>query len=145
MNSTIQSLAIGIAFTLLGAVSPAMAAPKQTGVQGQAFLYISFGAPIELQPGVWAGIPSVQLPVATAFTVVSSHNGREVGRVTTDAQGLYSVSLAPGKYVLIPDPLNLNPFFPCESSSIAVEVTVRAKQMTTANVFYYREGPCLVR
>ncbi|HKX61226.1 MAG TPA: hypothetical protein VJS65_05270 [Verrucomicrobiae bacterium] len=144
MNKILKFLALAGAMTCFGAVSSILAAPPQTGLQGQAFLYISYGTPIEIEPGLWVGIPDVQMPVATSFTIVSARNGREVGRITTDAGGLYSVSLVPGKYVVVPDPLNLHHLFSCPSSTTPFEVTVRAKQMAPANIFYYREGPCSV-
>jgi hypothetical protein len=144
MNQILKSLALAVALTCFGAVCPALSAPPQTGIQGQAFLYIIWGTPIEIEPGLWIGIPNVQMPVATSFTIVSARNGREVGRVTTDANGLYSVSLVPGKYVVVPDPLNLNQFFSCDSSTTPFEVAVRAKQVTSANIFYFRQGPCAV-
>jgi len=120
------------------------AAPSHTGIQGQSFLYISYGTPIEVSPGVWIGIPSVQLPIATSFTVLSAHNRREVARVTTDANGLYSVSLPPGRYVLVPDAVNLSPFANCGAATQPIEVTVQAKQFTLANIFYFRQGPCAI-
>jgi hypothetical protein len=143
MNKILKSLALAVAVTCFGAVSPSLAAPPQTGLQGQSFLYISYGTPIEIEPGLWVGIPDVQIPVATSFTIVSARNGREVGRITTDANGLYSVSLVPGKYVVVPDPLNLHQFFLCGGSTTPFEVTVKAKQMTPANIFYFRKGPCV--
>ena len=144
MNKILKSLALTVTITWFGAASSTLAAPPQTGIQGQAFLYISYGTPVEIEPGLWIGIPGVHFPVATSFTIVSFHSGREVGRVTTDANGFYSASLAPGKYVVVPDPLNLHQLFACETSLFPFEVTVRAKEVTTANIFYYREGPCVV-
>jgi len=143
MNKILKSLALAGAVTFFGAVFSTPAAPPQTGLQGQAFLYISYGTPIEIEPGLWVGIPDVQMPVATSFTIVAAHNGREIGRITTDANGLYSVSLVPGKYVVVPDPLNLHHLFSCESSTTPFEVTVKAKQMSPANIFYFRQGPCV--
>jgi hypothetical protein len=100
--------------------------------------------PIEIEPGVWAGIPPIQLPVATSFTIVSAHNKRELGRVTTDANGMYAVSLPPGDYVLLPDPVTLHQLFACGTSVWPVEVKVRAKLLAVANIFYFRNGPCAV-
>jgi hypothetical protein len=138
MTPTLRNL-LGV---LLVAASPiALAAPPHTGIQGQSFHYIAYGLPYMIAPGIWIGIPSVQLPVATSFTVVSAHNGREIARVGTDANGFYSLSLPPGKYLLVPDTLVVNAFFNCTVSTGPIEVEVRAKQFTLLNIFYFSQGP----
>src|SRR4051812_1727116 len=107
----LRLLTLGLAIFLLPAVPPtALAAPPHTGIQGQAFHYISYGAPIEVAPGIFIGNFDIQLPVATAFNVFSHSTGHEVGRVTTDADGSFGVSLHPGKYVLAPDTLTFDRF-----------------------------------
>lgn len=129
----------------LAAASPtSSAAPPHTGIRGQAFLYISYGAPVEVAPGIWVGVPSVQFPIAASFRILSAHNGREIGRVVTDVNGLYSVRLPPGKYILAPEPMRVNPFLPCEASTEPIEVRVQAKNLSFRNIFYFREGPCAV-
>jgi hypothetical protein len=144
MKRILQKLTLCLTTALWLASSPvAMAAPKHTGIEGQSFLYISYGNPIQVAPGVWIGIPSVQLPVATSFKVLSAHNRREVAQVTTDANGHYSLTLPPGKYVLVPDPLIENPFFYCPAATAPIEVSVKAKQFTRANIFYFRTGFCI--
>jgi hypothetical protein len=130
----------------LAVLSPvASASPPHTGLEGQTFLYISYGTPIEIEPGVWIGIGNVQLPVASTFSVLSAQNHREVARVTTDSNGLYSVSLPPGRYLVVSDPISMSPFAHCTASLTPFEVTVHAKQFTLANIFYYRQGPCAIR
>src|SRR5215203_124455 len=132
--------------TLLAAASPAFATPPHSGIQGQAFHYVSYGNPYFVAPGFWIGIPSFQLPVATSFTVLSAHNGRELARVATDSNGFYSVSLPPGKYVLVPDTLVLNAIFNCTVSTDPIEVQVKAKEFTLQHVFYFGQNfPCIVR
>jgi hypothetical protein len=121
------------------------AAPPHTGIQGQAFLITSYGMPIEVEPGIWIGIGAVQLPVATTFTVLSSNTGREVTRITTDANGSFGVSLHPGAYLLVPDTLRFNGFpFGCSVSTAPIQIAVEPKQFTVANVFYFQNEPCSI-
>jgi len=141
-KKTVRGLAFGLGLWLLP-ILVANAAPQHTGIQGQAFLIISYGIPIEVAPGIWVGIPSMQLPTATSFTVISASAQREVARVTTDASGFYSVSLNPGRYVLVPDALTILPG--CSASTEPIEITVRPKEVTLANIFYFRQGPCRVQ
>jgi hypothetical protein len=44
-------------------------------------------------------------PVAGAVLVVKNATGAEVARVTSAADGSFSVALAPGDYVLVPQPV----------------------------------------
>lgn len=44
-------------------------------------------------------------PVASAVMVVADANGAEVARVTSAADGTFSVALAPGRYRLLPKPV----------------------------------------
>ena len=96
MKATVLNLAVLAG--LLATASPlALANPPQTGIHGQSYRYISYGMPYLISPDIWIGIPSVQLPVATSFTLLSAHNGREVARVRTNDEGFYTVSVPPGK------------------------------------------------
>ena len=90
---------------------------------------------VEVAPGVWTGGTTVDLPVATSFTVTSAHSGRKVGRFSTDADGAFEVSLPPGKYVVVPDPLPL-PSGGSVPTSI-FEVTVKPQQFTPVVIDYY--------
>jgi len=63
--------------------------------------------------------------------------------VTSDAAGFYSVSLPPGKYVLVPEPILLNAFFACTASAAPFEVEVKAKEVKLLNAFYITE-PCII-
>ena len=58
--------------------------------------------PVE-KPGDSACAPR---PVAGATLVVKTAAGAEVARVTTGSDGSFAVSLAPGSYVLFPQPVN---------------------------------------
>jgi hypothetical protein len=76
--------------------------------------------------------------VATSFTVLSAHSdhkvghfGRKVGHFATDADGAFEVSLPPGKYVVVPDPL-FGASFPTGS----FEVTVKPRHFTDAVITY---------
>ena len=137
--STIIRL-LTLAAILLGTTSPVvLAAPPQTGIQGQSF-YIIVGFWSEIEPGYFVGVGSIQLPAATSFTVRSAHNGREITRVATDSNGFYSVSLPPGQYVLEPDVLVLNSFLNCTVSTGPIEFEVKARSFTLLNVFYATQG-----
>lgn len=144
MKKTIQILRLGLAAILLATTSPALlAAPPDTGIQGRAALYISYGTPVEVEPGVWLGVGDVMLPVAASFRVLSAHSGHEVGRFSADADGAFTVSLPPGKYVVVPDALIFFGAFPFAQSisTGSFEVTVSAKKFTYALILYYHDGP----
>ena len=84
----------------------------------------------------------VMMPVATSFTVLSAHSGREVGRFSTDTDGAYTIALPPGKYVVVPDDLTVGAFpFSQSLSTGSFEVTVKAKQFSYALILYYHDGP----
>src|SRR5437762_10692484 len=139
MKNIIRSFTLASAILLL--IAAPLAAPPQTGIDGQTFLYISYGPPIEIAPGYFVSAGDVQMPVASALTVYSSNTGREVARVTTDASGNFSVALHPGKYVLVP--AELRTF--CSSLSVdPIEVTVRPRDFTISNIFYFEDGPCSI-
>src|SRR5574341_116512 len=109
MKNTISNfLFVLVGLGLTAAPATLFAPPPHSGIQGQASLYISAwlgdGPPPPISPG------DVQFPVGTSFTLVAARSGREVARVTTDASGVFKVSLHPGKYILIPDTLVINPF-----------------------------------
>jgi hypothetical protein len=143
MKPTLQLLRLGLAALLFATTSPLLlAAPPNTGIQGQAALYISYGTPTEVEPGVWVGVGDVMLPVTTSFRVLSAHCKREVGRFSTDASGAFTVSLPPGKYVIVPDPLTFGAFpFATSVSTDSFAVTVRARKYTPALILYYQQGP----
>ncbi len=44
-------------------------------------------------------------PVAGAVLVVTTPSGAEIARTTSDAAGAFSLSLAPGDYLLVPQPV----------------------------------------
>ena len=143
MKKTIQIMRLAVV-TLLFATAPVVleAAPPGAGIQGRAALYISYGRPVEIEPGLWLSPGDVMMPVATSFTVLSAHSGREVGRFSTDTDGAFSISLPPGKYVVVADDLTIGAFpFSASLSTGSFEVTVRAKQFSYALILYYDDGP----
>src|SRR5256885_17156990 len=106
MKNFLRPLTLAAAtFLLITTPRVCLAAQPHSGIEGQTFLYISYGQPIEIAPGIFVSVGDIQLPVASALTVYSSNTGREVSRVTTDASGKFTVALHPGKYVLVPDDL----------------------------------------
>jgi hypothetical protein len=148
MKRIIQKSILCFAAVSLAATSlRSIAAPPETGIHGQTFLYIYISpvTPTEIAPDVWIGIPGIQLPTASSLKVLSKHSGREVARLTSDANGFYSIALPPGDYLLEPETLMLSPWLSaCTASARPIEVTVKANQFTPANVFYFREGFCSI-
>jgi hypothetical protein len=143
MKQAVRILRISVTACILLATSLSLtAAPPQTGIHGQATLYISYGAPVEVSPGVWVGAGDVQMPVVTSFTIFSQKSGHAVGSFATDANGAFSVSLVPGKYLVVPDTLTLA--LGCTVPANPFELTVSPKQFTSTSIFYYRDGPCSV-
>jgi len=142
MTSIMRPITLaGAIFLLIPVPRVCLATPPQSGIEGQAFLYISYGSPIETAPGIFVSVGDMQLPVATALTVYSSNTGREVSRITSDASGGFKVALHPGKYVLVPDDVETL----CSSLSVdPIEVTVHPREFTTSNIFYFQDGPCSV-
>jgi hypothetical protein len=83
---------------LLGACAPD-AGPTRT-LQGVATAGPT--CPVQTEPPD----PSCEdRPVAGAVIVVSGESGSEVARVTTAGDGTFSVELAAGSYVLVPQPV----------------------------------------
>lgn len=121
----------------------AAAAPRHTGIQGQASLTISYGVGVEVAPGVWVAPPSVSLPVVASFTVLSARTGQQVAQVTTDQNGAYRLSLPPGKYVLVPEDITI--ISGCSFALDPIEVTVYPRRFAPANLYYFRLGPCSIQ
>jgi hypothetical protein len=131
MKYTIQILRLGLmALLLVMPVHSLLAAPPHTGIRGQAFIFYP-GFAEEVAPGVWYGVGSITLPVATSFNLYSAHSDRKVGHFATDANGAFQVSLSPGKYVLVPDPLFAASFPPG-----SLEITVNPRHFTDVVITY---------
>ena len=143
MKQTTQLLRLGLAALLFATTSPTLlAAPPNTGIHGRAALYISYGTPVEEEPGVWVGVGDVMLPVATSFNILSARSGHKIGHFSADASGAFTVSLPPGKYIVVPDTLTFGAFPSADSvSTDSFEVTVRARKFTYALILYYQDGP----
>jgi hypothetical protein len=131
MKPTIQILRLGLMALLLAMPTHSLlAAPPHTGIRGQALIFCP-GFAVEVAPGVWYGVGSITLPVVSSFTVLSAHSGREVGHFATDSAGAFEVSLPPGKYVVVPDPL-----FGASVPTGSLEITVKPRQFTEAIITY---------
>ena len=141
-KTQIQTLGFA-ALLLVASARTSVAAPKHTGIQGQATLTISYGLGVEVAPGIWIAPPSVSLPVTASFAVLSARTGQQVAHVTTERDGSYQLALHPGSYVLVPEDITL--LGGCSVSVEPVEVTVHAHQFTTANLCYFRLGPCSIQ
>ena len=142
MKRIMKQIMLGLGMLLVLAPMTPSGASGQGGIRGTVYLYISYGVPIEVAPGLWIGSPSVQFPVASAFTILSAKNGREEGRVVTEASGAFTVALHPGKYVLVPEILKIP--LGCEVPAEPMEVAVGARDFTLANIFYFQDGPCSI-
>lgn len=143
MKHFIQTLKITLT-VLCFAIIPIglQAEPPNTGIQGQAALYISYGTPVEVEPGFWVSVGDVMMPVSTSFVVLSAQSGHEVGRFTADSDVGFQIALTPGKYLIVPEPLLVSSFPAPEAIEIpALEVTVRPQQFTHALILYYQNGP----
>jgi hypothetical protein len=140
MKSPRTALRLALA-SLLIAISPlaTFASSPRTGIQGQSFLYISYGTPIQTSPDYFIGIPSVQLPVVTSFTILSARTGRQVGHFTTDDDGTFNVALRPGNYVLVPDVLTLP--YSRAISEVSIEFTVKPNRLASVVILYFQDGP----
>jgi hypothetical protein len=101
-----------------------------TGFQGQAFLYLTS--------------TQVQLPMATCFNVLSARTHRVITRVVTDQNGMYELSINPGTYLIVPETMMINAALNCTVDTDPFQVTVKARQFTPANIFYFRESLCTV-
>jgi hypothetical protein len=141
MRKIARRIALTLTLFLTVGSQSSIASSRQTGIEGNAFLIISYGTMVHIEDGIGVGVPSIQLPTATAFTVFSSKGHREMGRIITDPSGHFSAALHPGRYVLVPDNLTT---FGCSVSLEPIEVTVDAKELTTMNVFYFQDGPCWI-
>ena len=131
MRTMIRTLRLGLAALLLAiTVHSLSAAPPQTGIRGQTFIYQP-GFAVEVSPGVWIGDPGFSFGWPASFRVLSAHSGREVARVTSGSDGSFEVSLPPGKYVVVPDS-----FAWYAPTTTSFEVTVRPKQLTQAFIYY---------
>ena len=137
----IRSRLLALAALLLATITSVSASPR-SGIEGTAFLIVSYGSPIEVGDGIFVGIPSVQMPIATSFSIFSKNGNHEVARVTTGANGVFSAALHPGKYLLVPDTLIYS--FGCDVPSQPLEVTVGSRDSTLVNIFYFQDGPCTI-
>ncbi|HEX4263450.1 MAG TPA: hypothetical protein VH597_03850 [Verrucomicrobiae bacterium] len=140
---SVNALRLALAALLFAATSPALlAAPPNAGIQGRAALYISYGKPVEVAPGVWVGVGDLMLPVATSFNILSARSGHKVGHFSVDASGAFTVSLPPGKYIVVPDTLTVRGFPSSDSiSTDSFAVTVRARKFAYALILYYQGVP----
>src|SRR3954471_12592097 len=92
--------------SLVLTATPLIAVPHETGIRGQAFAYNNYGGwPIQTEAGIWVGDWGVHFPVAASITVVSARNNREVAHLRADFGGNFAVSLPPGEYILLAEPL----------------------------------------
>jgi hypothetical protein len=101
-------LVAGMLSLVVGACTGAPGTPAATPLASTAATaevagHVAAGpvCPVE-RPGDSACAPR---PVAGAILVVQGGDGHEVTRVTTDTGGLFRISLAPGDYTLVPQPV----------------------------------------
>jgi hypothetical protein len=150
MKNILSKSKLGLAVLFLAITSSTLlAAPPRSGIEGHASLYISYGTPIEVSPCEWVSVGDLQLPVATSFKVLLARpghrNGREVGHFSTDADGDFAVALPPGKYIIVPDPINIGAAaFPDLLPTDSFEVTVQSRKFTSSLILYYQDGPLTI-
>jgi hypothetical protein len=131
MKTMIQSLRLGLAALLLAAtVQSVPAAPPRTGIRGQTLIYQP-GFAVEVSPGVWIGDGGFSFGWPASFRVFPAHSRRQIAHVTSGSDGSFEVSLPPGRYVVIPDPL---PWYAPTTTSL--EVTVRPRHFTDVFIYY---------
>jgi len=131
-----------LALALFLATITSVSASPKSGIEGTTFLIVSYGSFVEVGDGIFIGVPSIQMPIAASFTVFSRNGNHEVARVTTSANGAFSIALHPGKYLLVPDTL-IYPFG-CDVPAEPLEATVGSKDSTLVNIFYFQDGPCTI-
>lgn len=136
MRSRLQTFSkLGLVALLLATSTQLLvAAPRNTGIQGQAFIHMPQFL-VEIRPGVFVGVGDFTSAVVTSFTIFSTHSNHALGHFATDASGTFEVLLPPGNYILVPDTL-----LGLAATPSSVEVTVRAKQYTQVEI-HYRLAP----
>ncbi len=88
------------------------------------------------------GVGDLMLPEATSFSVLSARSGHKIGSFSADASGAFTISLPPGRYIVVPDTLTFGTVpFASSISTDSFEVTVRARKFTYALILYYQKGP----
>jgi hypothetical protein len=143
VKQTTQLLRFGLAALLFAMTSPALlAAPANAGIQGRAAVYIAYGTPTPISPGVWVGPGDVMMPVASSFSILSARSGHKIGNFSADANGMFTISLPPGRYIIVPDAFSFSGFPSANSiSTDSFVVTVRARKFSYALILYYQKGP----
>lgn len=143
MKRTAHILRLGLAALLFAMTSTALlAAPLKSGIQGRAALYISYGSTVQVASDAWATVGDLMIPAATTFSILSARSGHKVGDCSVDASGAFTVSLPPGKYILVPDTLKMGvPPFAYSVTTDSFAVTVRPRKFTYALILYYQKGP----
>ncbi len=100
-----EVLAGAIAMSLLGACGQAdlEAARVRSGITGRVLLGPQ--CPVETATGPCDDEPAseVEVTVAEQLPGEAYANGRVVARTTTDADGVYSVTVPPGNYIVTAD------------------------------------------
>ena len=136
-------LRLGLAALLFAMISPALlAAPASGGIHGRAALYISYGTPVQEESGVWLSPGDLMLPTASSFSVLSARSGHKIGTFSADANGTFTISLPPGKYIVVPDTFTFGTApFANSFSTDSFAVTVRARKFTYALILYYQKAP----
>jgi hypothetical protein len=121
------TLAAGLLGVLLvaAACGPSTAsAPPGTGIRGTVTLGPT--CPVEQ-----VGQPPCVTPYAASLVVTSAEDGSVVARVSSGADGTFTVDLPPGDYVIVPEPGG-DPL----PMGTPVDVTVEAGAYTEVDVAY---------
>ena len=118
-------LAVGTIASLLVGCGPSSAsAPPGTGIRGTVTLGPT--CPVEQ-----VGAPPCVTPYAATLVVTSAEDDSVVARVSSGPDGVFSVDVPPGDYVVVPQPGG-DPY----PTGTPVEVTVEAGTYTEIEVSY---------
>ncbi len=97
--------------------------PPDSGIRGQ----VTIGPTC---PVVQINNPCPDKPYQAYLTVLTAADQRQVARVQTDMNGIYSIPLAPGDYILHPESPNVMPH------AADIPFQVEAHQFKTVDVVY---------
>ena len=113
-----------LAVLLAACGSSTTSAPPGTGIKGTVILGPT--CPVEQ-----VGQPPCVTPLAATVAITSAEDGSVVARVSSGADGTFSVDVPPGDYVIVPQPVG-DPF----PVGQPVEVTVQAGAYAQVEVDY---------
>lgn len=76
------------------------ATPSPSGIEGQTLMGPACPGPVQIDT------PCPDTPVQATITILNA-SAEQVAQVESDAQGYFTINLAPGTYILQPEPLSV--------------------------------------